>query len=507
MRLHFENPTILWALLLLLPLGWLMLSRAKRVSQNAWRKLIFVCAGFALALFGLARPQLGRATSQAQARKGQVFIAFDISRSMLVEDMGTSRLDFAVAFAKKLLAVLPNIRIALYPFAADGYLQMPLTTDMESVSDMVGSLTPTMTTHQGTDLTLVLTNLFAEIKRQEKKATETGGEWVATQVVLISDGETHIPLRSDILAQYRSANMPIFTVGAGTVLGGTVPIAGRYVNTPDKLTDDHDRPVISKFHPETLKEVAERTGGAYFPPAFDETYRLSDRLSQSIAFGRLSTTFKVERELYPWLFAIALVLFLIEFGFGRWEYAIRSLAIFLLLSGTAFAEDETKAIETYNAAVKKMAQDPSGAAELFQESAMLSTDPNVRKRALYNLGNALLKKGEPKQAIQAYQNAYDTVLDDENLNKDANRRISENLVLAAKILKQMKSQPQSGDGEGQQGQASDPKGPKKDYESQSFSEQEKQRIYDAISSEEQQVLQRIQQDKGKKSTRYQGKPW
>ena len=92
-----------------------------------------------------------------------------------------------------------------------------------------------------------------------------------------------------------------------------------------------------------------------------------------------------------------------------------------------------------------------------------------------------------------------------NSRRQANQQISENIVLAAKIEQQMKSQSQQSQGDPKQdekepkGQSTDPKGPSKDYVPQQFNDSQKQRMFDLISGEEQQILQRLQEQKNKKT--------
>ena len=58
--------------------------------------------------------------------------------------------------------------------------------------------------------------------------------------------------------------------------------------------------------------------------------------------GRLTATFKLEKEYYPQLFAAALILFAIEFAFGRWEFAVRFL--FWPLLGAALLGSPIRAV-------------------------------------------------------------------------------------------------------------------------------------------------------------------
>jgi Ca-activated chloride channel family protein len=525
MHLRFENPLALWGLLAVLGLAVLILYQARRYPGSPTaRRLTTGMLAFLCCVLGLARPQWGTRVTTTQARQSNLFIALDISRSMLAQDTSPSRLAFAVTYARKLLEKLPGVKVAIFPFALDGYLLIPLTTDIPAASDMLTSLGPGMTTAQGSDLTGSLSTLLRHIARMETIAKEKGGEWAATQVLLLSDGESHVRLDDSVLRQYKSRRIPVFTVAVGTTTGTTIPIETRSSWQPrDNVRDPSGRPVVTRMHPETMKHIAEATGGDYFSPRFEEVSRTATRITQAMQLGRLSATFKLEREYYPQLFAAALVIFLLEFAFGRWELAVRALAWLLVplccflprpLHAEGESGDSKRAAQAYNEGVSQIPGNLQKAVELFQEAAGSATDPGLRKQALYNLGNVFLRMGDPAQALLNYQQAFDSHAGDKKLEQDANQRISENIVLATKMEQQMKQQQQQQgksseeDGEQKKGQAEDPKGPRKNYQAQNFDENQKQKIFDLLSSEEQQILQRLQEQKGKKDqSRPTDKPW
>lgn len=520
MSLQFENIVALWGLVAVFLLGAVMLrNRFLRPASFSWRRLAIAMAGFGLCVVGLARPQLGHQVTQKRGMKGNLFIALDISRSMLAQDITPSRLGFAVAFATKMLQQLSGIKVAIFPFAMDGYMMMPLTTDMTVAIDMLSSLAPGMTTNQGTDITATLEQLFQQIMKMEDVARERGDDWAPSQVLLLSDGESHYPLKASAIDLYRSRRIPIFTVAVGTAAGASIPISS-YARA-DGLRDPAGRNVITKANPELMQRISKLSGGDYFPPLLDEANRVVARITQTMQMGKLTSSFKVDMEYYPVLFLLALVLFAIEFGFGRWQYAIRSLLVLAILAGATplKAEDEIKdpdrrAVELYNDALKQSGRNVNKAIELFQEAASLTKDKELKKKALYNLGNAYFRTMDPGQAVQAYQQARDIVSGRRKFDEDANQRISDNIALAVKLEEQMKQmakdrQKQEGQGQGEdKQQANDPKGPQKDYQPQLFDEKQKQRMFDLMAGEEQQIMQRLMSEKSRRTqTRNSDKPW
>ena len=102
MQLNFENP---WALLgilapMLLALVMIYQRRTKPFSFSK-RRLGFVYFGLLCCVLGLARPQVGQTLTETQAARSNVFLAMDVSESMLARDVTPSRLQFSFDHLQK----------------------------------------------------------------------------------------------------------------------------------------------------------------------------------------------------------------------------------------------------------------------------------------------------------------------------------------------------------------------------------------------------------------------
>ncbi len=547
MVMHFAEPWAFWGFLPVTALALIMIHYRK---GNRFRSRFFLCiTALSLCVLGLARPQMGHVATNSQTARFQMFLAMDVSNSMLATDVTPSRMDFSITFAEKLIQELKGVKVALFPFALDGYMQMPLTNDLAAAADMISSLNPNVTTNQGTDISASLETLFRYIARLERAAKANGAEWFPTQVVLLSDGESHYPIRDEITRLYRNARIPIFTVGIGTASGSTIPTERR-LGGRDTLRDRTGQVVRTQLHAEMLQRISSLSGGDYFTAQFNEVDRLAKRLTQSAEIGKLSTSFKADKEFFPLCFLIALLLLMAEFASGQWEYAIRGIALGWLLFWVASPmvshaqttsdriadsatvpgaqnnessadvdgmDDETRAILEYNnATVLTRQNNLIKAAEMFQESSLLTQDPTLKKKALYNLGNTFLKQGDLEQAIDSLQQAYEVKTKTKEFNTEANKKISDELALAYRLLEEMKKQQQKdGNGKGNsQGDDDKPgsapqdqKGPQK-FKAQDFDGAQKQRIFDLVAAEEQEALQRIQEQKNQNHvSKLNEKPW
>jgi tetratricopeptide (TPR) repeat protein len=183
-------------------------------------------------------------------------------------------------------------------------------------------------------------------------------------------------------------------------------------------------------------------------------------------------------------------------------------------STSSEAKEEPKnPIRIYNNGLETIKKgDIKKSAELFNESAENTEDNTLKKKALLGLANQQLRMGDPKHALENYQRAYNLNSEDDKFNEEANQRISENIALASRILKQMqKSQgegnPEQGEGEQPNSNPKDPKGPQQ-FSDQNFDGEQKKKIFDLVAEQEWQTQQRLQEGKNRgKPRQKQEKPW
>jgi Ca-activated chloride channel homolog len=507
MSYRLEDPAALWLLLALIPLVFLTWRGRLRRGSLGWPYLILTTLGFTCCVIGLVRPQGGRYSTTQRAMKGDVYLAVDVSNSMRAEDLSPSRLEFAALFGQKVLSEIPGVRVALYPFAADGYLQMPVSLDHEAVSDLLRSISPSFTTNQGTDFATALTTLLTTINR--KNAIEAA----PARVLLFSDGETHDSRTDTVLSKFRSLQIPIDTVGVGTPQGGRIPMPSKSGFGVEPLRDSSGKVVLTKLVPDSLLRIAQATGGNYYQPKLMEAGAIAQRILQGMSFGKLQTTFKLEREYFPVLFLTGLTLLSATFLLGNWRFFIKSLLLTTALGAQAASAGNTsEAFEKYNKALRLVDEGKQQeAADLFHESASQTTNDELKKKALYNLGNALLRLQDPAQAVGAYQRAYDIALSNKQTEKTLNDSLSNNILVARKQQQEQeaeqKEQQQDGEGEGGKQKAALDPGKAKRFEGQTFNESQKKRLFEAVSNEEQQVLQRLQNRNSKPSKDPRAQQW
>jgi Ca-activated chloride channel family protein len=260
---------------------------------------------FALFLLGLACLMVAVARPVAivsvPTNQTTIVLALDVSRSMLATDIQPSRLDAAAEAALSFIqSQKSSTRIGIVAFAGFAEMIQPPTTDQETLEDAIASLTTGRGTAIGSGI-LRSIDVIAEIdpnvapsvidRSTTPPAPVPQGAYAPDIIVLLTDGvATTGPLPLDAAQQAADRGVRVYTIGFGTENGGDFgggrdPFGGGGQFRGDPSYTGGFRRGIDE---ETLKQVAEMTGGTYYAAAS------ADEL-QSV-FGELPTYLITKHE-------------------------------------------------------------------------------------------------------------------------------------------------------------------------------------------------------------------
>ncbi len=308
-----------WALLLLVAVPLLLRSGRRALSpalrfplvgaveavgpgrRARWRWLLraMSVAAVVLLVFALARPQLGKTATRTRSEGIDIMLAVDVSSSMLAEDFTlpsgrANRLEAVKAAVREFVEHRPNDRIGLVLFGARPYTQAPLTLDHGWL------LANLERAHVGLieDGTAVGSALATAVSRLEPSPAKS------KVVVLLTDGQSNTgkvpPLTAADAA--KTLGYRVYTIGAGTRGAAPYPQVdafGRrvYINVPVDIDE------------QTLRAIADRTGGRYFratdTDSLRDVYAEIDELEKTTQEGLQYLDY---HELYVWLALPALLL-------------------------------------------------------------------------------------------------------------------------------------------------------------------------------------------------------
>lgn len=220
---------------------------------------VLLLLGIAALLFGLARPS---AVLRLPRPQSAVMLVMDVSASMTATDLSPNRLDAAKQAAQQFVQRLPeNTSVGLVSFSAKANLNAPLTRERKAVLQALDSLHSDSGTAIGDGLLEALDHIAAQTgqpQAEQSRASLVASGPSPVLIILLSDGESTEgtpPLQA--VARAAQARVQINTVGIGQR-------GKRTAITQDmKVGLDED----------TLKAIAQQTGGRYFYASENETLR------------------------------------------------------------------------------------------------------------------------------------------------------------------------------------------------------------------------------------------
>ena len=262
----FSYPLFLLLLLFLIPIAAISAANVRNIfsrsaaftgnqnlSDKAFLKVVFI--GFAegiafiFLVIAAAQPSWGKKYAQEESVFTDVAFVIDISRSMTMNDVQPSRLDYAASVVRLLLSEDSQFRYSLTVIKGGAFELVPMTDDREAVRLACGALSPDLTTSIGTDLGESLQNLdtiFPQNMKTEKI------------VFLLTDGVGGINGRRALCEKWKEQNITVYTVCIGT-------------ETEEPLKDRFGSPVLYQNRPVAvpaesadLQIIAAETGGLFF---------------------------------------------------------------------------------------------------------------------------------------------------------------------------------------------------------------------------------------------------
>lgn len=237
---------------------WRMVVISKRL-QTSFRPLIFKIllrtGALFLLIIALMGPSFGDTTKEVKSKGKDIYIAVDLSQSMNAQDVAPSRLSkIKYELSNHIVPAFGSDRIGLIIFSSEAFVQCPLTYDQSAISLFINTLNTNLVPNAGTDFGRPLNIALEKLNEQEGSITQAKSKII----LLISDGEDFGENTDEAAKKVVSSGMKLFTLGIGTEKGGKIPYRGRF------KTDRNGREVLTKLNPNSLKNLAEDTGGKYF---------------------------------------------------------------------------------------------------------------------------------------------------------------------------------------------------------------------------------------------------
>ena len=279
---HFEHIKYLWLLLVVAAAGALwgfQIWRNRRrleawadkpmfgrliPDRSSWRpvlKMALTLTGFALLVVALANPQFGTKIEKGKRAGSDIAICFDVSKSMMAEDIQPNRLERSKRVVANLMSTMAGDRVSLVAFAGTSFIQMPLTSDYSATKLFLDDMNCSMMSAQGTAIgdaieTAMKTFGYGDPDREWEKNK-------GRLIIVISDGENH---EDDAVGAARAAakeGVKVCTIGMGLPDGAPIPEYDPRTHKNNYKRERGGSIIMTHLNEQMLRDIASAGGGVY----------------------------------------------------------------------------------------------------------------------------------------------------------------------------------------------------------------------------------------------------
>ncbi len=304
--MELTHPAVLWLGLAVPLLLWLRLRQRPKAlplpglsglkglpkSQLSSLPAALLAASCLLLLFAASGPRVPMGEEEQKIVGVDVALALDVSGSMRAEDLKPSRMEAAKQDVKQFVRDFKQGRMALVAFAGRSFTQCPLTADGGILEGLIDQLDVGSVAIDGTAIGDAIINCMNKFKESA----------VSRVIILLTDGENNAgavdPISAARAAQAKG--IKIYTIGVGTPEGAPIPEIGP---GGDKfyLRDPYGNVVLAKVDEQTLRQIADITGGQFFRAKDENALRdIYEKIGQMEKKEITVKRIRGYRQLFPW---------------------------------------------------------------------------------------------------------------------------------------------------------------------------------------------------------------
>lgn len=269
---HIEH---LWWLLALIPMIflwvkelWWIKDRINLISSSKYRNLvlpqfsiraktmnfIWFALGWVFLIIAIANPQIGTKLYESKHEGIDLFLAIDVSNSMLAEDIRPNRLERTRMGVDKLVDNLQGDRLGIVVFAGQAFVQLPLTTDYAAAKLFTNTLNTTTVNEQGTSIGAAIETAISSFEPNSE---------TSKVIIIVTDGEDHEEDAIKMAKEAKEQGILIYSIGMGSVKGAPIPIYKNGYQLGYRK-DNEGNTIVTKLNEEMLSQLAEVGGGKFF---------------------------------------------------------------------------------------------------------------------------------------------------------------------------------------------------------------------------------------------------
>jgi len=218
-------------------------------------KATFVLAAYSLLVIGVSNPQVGTRMEEVKQEGIDLFIALDVSRSMLAEDIKPNRLQKAKYEIRNLIDRLAGDRIGMIVFSGEAFTQFPLTIDYSAANLLLDIVDVESVPVPGTAIGSAIAQAMKSFNLEDPSSKV---------VVIMTDGENNAGNTAEEATKAAEKGVRIYAIGFGSPQGAPIPVYNTAGQQVDFKKDRSGNVILTKLDELSLQEIASIGKGKYY---------------------------------------------------------------------------------------------------------------------------------------------------------------------------------------------------------------------------------------------------
>ncbi|MFT3918967.1 vWA domain-containing protein [Cloacibacterium sp.] len=322
MNFEFHSPYFLLLFLVFIPLIIKDFAKKKKLGINVsttknmlvagnfnWiQKFLKITKYIILSglILALARPRTFSISDDRDETKGvDIFLAVDVSPSMLAKDLEPDRITALKNIAKDFVKKRTSDRIGLVEYWGEAITKVPLTSDHQVILDELNEMNPSLDL-SGTAIGEGLSVAVNHLKNSKSKSKI---------IILMTDGVNTVPnamppqIAGELAKNY---GIKVYTIGIGTNGYALFPVIDVF-----GISFEEQKVEIDEA---TLSEISKITGGKYFRATSNESLESIYNEIDTLEKSKIKTNKVYNYDEYFRVFLWISLVFLVIDAVMRWRF-------------------------------------------------------------------------------------------------------------------------------------------------------------------------------------------
>lgn len=322
MNFEFHSPYFLLLFLVFIPLIIKDFAKKKKLGINVsttknmlvagkfnWIKKFLKITKYIILsglILALARPRTFSISDDRDETKGvDIFLAVDVSPSMLAKDLEPDRITALKNIAKDFVKKRTSDRIGLVEYWGEAITKVPLTSDHQVILDELNEMNPSLDL-SGTAIGEGLSVAVNHLKNSKSKSKI---------IILMTDGVNTVPnamppqIAGELAKNY---GIKVYTIGIGTNGYALFPVIDVF-----GISFEEQKVEIDEA---TLSEISKITGGKYFRATSNESLESIYNEIDTLEKSKIKTNKVYNYDEYFRVFLWISLVFLVIDAVMRWRF-------------------------------------------------------------------------------------------------------------------------------------------------------------------------------------------